>query len=66
MIFPTSYLELIATLHVFLQPITVLDDFTQVKASDKDAGTNADITYSIISGDDDVKKFSINQTSGNM
>ena len=33
---------------------------------DRDTGSNADITYVIISGDDSVKKFEINGTSGNL
>ena len=40
--------------------------FVQVSASDRDSGTNSLITYSIISGDDAVKKFEINANSGIM
>ena len=36
----------------------------QVLARDRDTGSNAAITYAIVSGDDSVKKFEINRQSG--
>ena len=36
----------------------------QVLATDMDSGTNAVVSYVIVSGDDSVKKFEIDQQSG--
>ena len=35
-----------------------------MRATDRDAGTNAAVTYSITSGDDSQKKFRIDRNSG--
>lgn len=54
-----------ASLFISLQNATVGTRITTINATDKDAGTNANIKFTIISGNDD-EKFHLNETSGDL
>lgn len=53
------------TFDVFSQNATIGTRITSINATDKDTGTNAQIKFTIISGNDDGM-FELNETSGDL
>lgn len=62
-VFPITFQS--PTFVFFLQNTTAGTRITIINATDKDAGRNAEIKFTIISGNDDGK-FLLNETSGEL